>query len=466
MAHKRVFSFLILVGLGMALTGSSGMSALAAAATAERPVAVSPGSARGTLIEGRCPTFSWGEVEGAKAYELVVVRVSADGEESQAVLRERFPGTVESWTPSLDRCLDRGGRYAWSVRAAGGKEAAEWSSPSLFEVAAGPSEAEFEAALATVERYLALRESATLEATKSEARAGDVGAGEVLGPAAAGSPPAPQPLAPAVVSLVTEGAIGVGTSAPQADLHVLGSPTLGSILVTPNEPDGQEVSELFLSEDHDGSWGMKLQYDGPTNNLRILGENGGVFGPWLTINRDSGAAIFGGTITGDGSGLTSLNPSNLSGPVPVAQGGTGATDAAGALANLGAAAATDLHDRYTDSEAVAAMGTWDDANPLHHAKYTDSEALAAIQATGFQGMWIGSCKNRLVSQPSGSSRSCDARSPLTCTGGGNFCVVYSPDTTDCSCELDSCPAGTTWWQSGSWESYGPTYEQTYACIFD
>ena len=44
------------------------------------PVAVSPGSAESvTTIEARCPTFSWGAVEGAKGYELVVYRLGQDG---------------------------------------------------------------------------------------------------------------------------------------------------------------------------------------------------------------------------------------------------------------------------------------------------------------------------------------------------------------------------------------------------
>jgi hypothetical protein len=36
------------------------------------------------------------------------------------------------------------------------------------------------------------------------------------------------------------------------------------------------------------------------------------------------------------------------------------------------------HDRYTDSEAQGAMGVKDDANPYHHDRYTDSEAISAL----------------------------------------------------------------------------------------
>ena len=125
------------------------------AGAAEPPVAVSPGSAMGALVESRCPTFSWGEVEGAKSYELLVYRLREEGEKAEPVIRETFAGSVSGWTPSLDRCMVRGGRYAWSVRSLGEKSASEWSAPSLFEVSSGPSEAEFEAALQIVQQYVA-----------------------------------------------------------------------------------------------------------------------------------------------------------------------------------------------------------------------------------------------------------------------------------------------------------------------
>jgi len=66
------------------------------ALAAEPPVTVSPGSAsRLALVGGRCPTFSWGEVGGAKGYELVIYRVGDDGEQAQAVLRRSFAGSVD-----------------------------------------------------------------------------------------------------------------------------------------------------------------------------------------------------------------------------------------------------------------------------------------------------------------------------------------------------------------------------------
>ncbi|MCH7667216.1 MAG: hypothetical protein IH936_14960 [Acidobacteria bacterium] len=123
---------------------------------AERPAAVSPGDAsKLALIGDACPTFSWGAVAGAKSYELVVYRIGEVSEEAGPVLSRHIAGSALSWTPSLDRCLERGGRYAWSVRAIGKKGSSDWSPPSLFQVAPGPSQMEFEEALTVVHRYLA-----------------------------------------------------------------------------------------------------------------------------------------------------------------------------------------------------------------------------------------------------------------------------------------------------------------------
>lgn len=133
--------------LGIALTAS--------AALAVGPVAVSPGGAsRMVLIEGRCPTFSWSASPDAKAYELAVWRVRRGTADDVPTLDETIAGAALSWTPALDRCLDRGGRYAWSVRAVYRKKFSAWSAPSLFQVAAPPSEQEFERALEVVVRYL------------------------------------------------------------------------------------------------------------------------------------------------------------------------------------------------------------------------------------------------------------------------------------------------------------------------
>ena len=140
------------------------------------PVTVSPGSPTGSVIGDTCPTFSWGSVEGAKSYELVVYRVEEGSEEARPVLRQSFAGSVASWTPSLDRCLERGGQYAWSVRGVGNGKESEWSPPSLFQVASGPSEAEFEEAVAVVRQYLKQEDTGRTVSGPSSASGPDIDA--------------------------------------------------------------------------------------------------------------------------------------------------------------------------------------------------------------------------------------------------------------------------------------------------
>lgn len=131
--------------------------------------AVSPGSPTGASIGDGCPTFSWGLVKGASSYELVVYSVEEGQEELPAVLEQRISGAASSWTPSLDRCIERGGRYAWSIRALGAEQAPQWSSPLLFEVASAPSQSEFDAALALVQSYLTANGQKAVETTQDAA---------------------------------------------------------------------------------------------------------------------------------------------------------------------------------------------------------------------------------------------------------------------------------------------------------
>ena len=208
MRYSRRVRTLCLGGLGLAtaLAASSTTSAWAASPEG-RPVAVSPGDAtKVALIRDDCPTFSWGEVEGAKSYDLVVYRLGEQDEHKEPVLRRSFPGSVDGWTPALDQCLDRGGRYAWSVRALGDKEAWEWSELSLFQVASGPSEEEFEEAVEVVRQYLKQEDTGHTISGSSSASA----------PVTA-VPPTAGIVGPTPLSLVGAG---------DADLQVNGSPVL------------------------------------------------------------------------------------------------------------------------------------------------------------------------------------------------------------------------------------------------
>jgi hypothetical protein len=131
--------------LTLVVTGA----ALSAMVAAGIPIAVSPGAtSRIAATENPCPTFSWGLVPGAKMYELAVY----DTEEgsSSPVLQERLPGSAQSWTPDLERCLPAGRAYAWSVRAIVDEVATTWSEPALFEVV----KPDPRKALAVLEDYL------------------------------------------------------------------------------------------------------------------------------------------------------------------------------------------------------------------------------------------------------------------------------------------------------------------------
>ena len=173
-----------------------------AARSADRePVAVSPGSGTGALIGDDCPTFSWGQVEGAEAYELVVYRLGEEGEEARPVMRRAVAGSASAWTPSLDLCLERGGEYAWSVRALTQTEASDWSRPSIFRVADSPSLEQIARALVVLEDYLRAseRNGGTAEAedpTLPERAQGFRGS--------AGQRPEPRSLATAAAALWAE----------------------------------------------------------------------------------------------------------------------------------------------------------------------------------------------------------------------------------------------------------------------
>jgi hypothetical protein len=135
------------------------------------PVAVSPGSASGVaLVEARCPTFSWGQVERARAYDLVVYRIGEDGEVARPALRQNLPGSLGSWTPALDRCLDRGQRYGWAVRAHSARAESPWSETLLFEIASRPAALQVDEALAVLREYLATPAARAPEGAAAVAR--------------------------------------------------------------------------------------------------------------------------------------------------------------------------------------------------------------------------------------------------------------------------------------------------------
>jgi len=83
--------------------------------------------------------------------------------------------------------------------------------------------------------------------------------------------------------------LGIGTTSPDYNLHVVGNSTLASILIAPNETSSGDDAELLLAEDVNYEYGMSILYDGGLNQLLIKGKSGSTnYGPWLTINRNDG----------------------------------------------------------------------------------------------------------------------------------------------------------------------------------
>ena len=85
--------------------------------------------------------------------------------------------------------------------------------------------------------------------------------------------------------------LAIGTSNPLANLHVMGSSSSSDLLLTPNTSVSGENSSIFLAEDDDGDYGMKIEYDGQDNMLYFYGYDNGNLGPHLTIKRSGGVGI-------------------------------------------------------------------------------------------------------------------------------------------------------------------------------
>ena len=247
---------------------------------AEGPVAVSPGSATGSVISDACPTFSWGAVAAAKFYELVVYRVEEGSEEATPVLRQRISGSALSWTPSLDSCLERGGQYAWSVRAEGRKGSSEWSAPSLFEVAVGPSVAEFEEALQVVLQYL--EEEATgsgdLSSQGVGPSAGAISA-TVVGPSARRSTADPAPLS----VVAGDSALQVNGSAVVTVATLAGALCSATEVRFLDQGDGTvldcNTGKIWLKDAScvgEGPWDGTIPFDSGSAQARVADLNSGM----------------------------------------------------------------------------------------------------------------------------------------------------------------------------------------------
>ncbi len=301
----RVQKYLILFLMGFFLVG-------VAAAQHAVPTAVSPGATRGAgiAIADRCPTFSWGESAGARSYELTVYQVGDGGLEVRPVFTESIPATALSWTPSLARCLEAGGRYAWSVRAVYGDRSranvtfSDWSEPSLFQVIAEP-----------VRDGEGGRPAPWTRA--------DPGAGEAAG-AEAGESPAPESAvaasrdaaseAPAGTKLSVDGNVdadsfsGAGSALTGVDAETLDGVDLTALIQKTECDTEAELESLLgdvnvLTDDETAAAASALEYDGdncPAGQFATgVDESGWAQG--CAVPADAHAFANGNTQLGDGA---------------------------------------------------------------------------------------------------------------------------------------------------------------------
>lgn len=215
------------------------------AAAAGVPQTVAPGDPTLELTAASvCPTFHWGSLAGARRFELVVydlARIEREITSSPAAGAEQvedgvgegpdlalaLPGSVTSWTPTLERCLAPGGRWAWSVRAQTSEGPTGWSAARLFRTPNPPSPDELRKAVEVIRAYL-------------PPPASDDSAGEI--PARTPSAPTPR--------LHPVGASDPGTLAPEPAFVALSGEvndtsgiTYGVQAVT-HSPDGAAIHAL------------------------------------------------------------------------------------------------------------------------------------------------------------------------------------------------------------------------------
>lgn len=96
--------------------------------------------------------------------------------------------------------------------------------------------------------------------------------------------------------ILSTGNIGIGTSSPIANLHIVGDANEGSLLIAPNASISGNAS-LILAEDNDNTYGMSLTYNGTDNQLEIYGKSTtNTYGPHVIIDRSTGDTEF---ATGD-----------------------------------------------------------------------------------------------------------------------------------------------------------------------
>jgi hypothetical protein len=446
--------------------------------SAQIPVGVSPGAPeRVTEIEGRCPTFIWGVVPGAERYEIAGYRIpegssptDLDPSQAEQVLYNEVQESVTSWVPNLEQCLAPEGNFVWFVRAALEEEdgeileASEWSEGRYFSISSRPSVEEVEEALRVLRRYSSPE---GLSATVA-------GEPQRLGSEKPGTQPPsfPNLKASSVTTAKTAiragvpddtgenyGIVGLSNSPNGAGLAAANT-NGGPDLVLDGSADSNDPDAVFTQAGIDRA-------DSTDTSFSLLNSD-----PTGKLNLDVE-----GTITGDGSGLTNLNASQLSsGTVPnnrlsgtysspiilsnvtatgvISGDGTGLTNldadhlSAGtipngrlagtysngmAFENIWSIKETDNNgetERWTRSEEDPVQNQWYDIiggsyyagfSTLINALYEDNSADSRDVAAIFHvGAWGGSWSAATVSELGGTGRiqvrvNCPGGSSGTCT---------------------------------------------------
>ncbi|MBN2862613.1 MAG: tail fiber domain-containing protein, partial [Bacteroidales bacterium] len=67
-------------------------------------------------------------------------------------------------------------------------------------------------------------------------------------------------------------------------LNVIGSPTMGTLMIAPSEVTSGDDAEIVLAEDNDGTYNMSIKYDGGANRLEWWAEDdAGSYGPLMYL---------------------------------------------------------------------------------------------------------------------------------------------------------------------------------------
>ena len=144
---------------------------------------------------------------------------------------------------------------------------------------------------------------------------------------------------------------------------------MGTVIVGPDNALSGGNGEILLSEGNNGSWGMKLQYDGAANKFHISGKNGSTtYGPHFSMNRNNGRIGL-GTTEPDGqmhiTGALDVNSTGAGGLIIEATDGSSiGIDNNEIMARTGSGRATALYLNHDGGPVFINANGFDGKNPL------------------------------------------------------------------------------------------------------